>query len=349
MVGVNRRYIPLAERANTTIPLVEGARVYAELKKTVEEEGILDRDYGYYAKMAVFAFGGFFVSAYFIFITSSLWLVTLWGLVFTFFTIQVGGFFHDAGHRAIFKSIKWNNFVGHISSFFLVDSIDRWMFVHNQHHANTNEEGGDPDLEVPLHSFTTSRFMQEKGIAGLFKKYQVYTYYPFRCLIIITRRTASFIYLIQELNFKNSWRLVSFIVGFVVWYVLPFIYFDAAKTAVVLLSVNIPLGFYLSSVFAPNHKGMPEIKKGMKLSFLEQQIITARNLKGGFLTELVFIGLNWQIEHHLFTMCPRNKMKLVTPHVKKICRKYGLEYTEVGIIATNRIILNELKQIALTT
>ncbi len=132
-------------------------------------------------------------------------------------------------------------------------------------------------------------------------------------------------------------------------FILPFIAFDVSKALVVILSINISGGFYFSNIFAPNHKGMPEFKKGEKLSFLEQSIITSRNIKGGVLTELFFVGLNWQIEHHLFTNCPRNKLKLVTPHVKKLCRKLGLEYTEVGIIETNKIILNELNQVALST
>ncbi|OGD89141.1 hypothetical protein A3F45_02080 [Candidatus Curtissbacteria bacterium RIFCSPHIGHO2_12_FULL_41_17] len=336
-----------AESATSKIPLIVGAKAYAKLRREVTAAGILDRDYKYYAIMAVFAFGGFIASVYLIYITSSLFLLFILGLVFTFFAIQIGGFFHDAGHRAIFKPAKTNDIVGHIASFFLVDSIDRWMKIHNMHHANTNEEDRDPDLDVPLHSFTQSRFMQEKGLAGVFKRYQVFTYYPLRCLIIITRRTSSFIYLAKGLNFKNSWKLISFAIGFTIWYILPFIYFDTLKTIVVLASINIPLGFYLSSVFAPNHKGMPEIKKGMKLSFLEQSIITSRNLKGGFLTELFFIGLNLQIEHHLFTNCPRNKLKLITPYAKKLCHEMGLEYTDVGIIETNKIILDELRKVAL--
>ena len=81
---------------------------------------------------------------------------------------------------------------------------------------------------------------------------------------------------------------------------------------------------------------------------MEHQIITSRNLKGAFLTELFFIGLNLQIEHHLFTNCPRNKLKLITPYVKKLCHDLGLEYREVGLVATNKIILNELKQVLLS-
>ena len=336
-----------AEQTIFKIPLTEGAKAYAKLRREVTAAGILDRDYKYYAIMAVFAFGGFLLTVYLIYITSSLLLLFILGLILSFFAVQVGGFMHDSGHRAIFKSTKLNDLVGHISGFFLVESIDWWMKTHNMHHANTNEEGEDPDLEIPLLSFTRSKFLRERGVAGLIKKYQAWTYYPLRALVSITRRSGSFFYYLQEFKFTNSWKLFGLIVGLIIWYVLPFMLFDAAKTAVVLLSINIPVGFYMSNIFAPNHKGMPEIKKGLKLSFLEQSIITSRNVKVGFWTGFFFIGLNWQIEHHLFTNCPRNKLKLITPYAKKLCHKMGLEYTEVGIIETNKIILGELRKVAL--
>lgn len=342
-----KNFTPRAYQAHSKLSLVEGAKAYAALRKEVTEAGILERDYKYYAIMAIFAFGGFFLSIYLIAISSSLLLVALFGFVFTFFAVQIGGFFHDGNHRAIFKSVKLNDITGHFASFLLVTSYDRWVFYHNQHHANTNEEENDPDLDLPLHSFTQSRFMKERGPAGLLKKYQAYTYYLLRSLIIVTKRVGSFVYLSKTWQ-SDWWKMGLLAFGLIIWYVLPFVFFDLSKTIVVFLTTSIPLGFYLANIFAPNHKGMPEIKKGTNISFLEQSIITSRNLKGGFWTELFFIGLNYQIEHHLFTECPRNKLKLLTPYVKKICRNYGFDYTEVGIIETNKIILHELNQVALS-
>jgi fatty acid desaturase len=337
-----------AENAVIKLSQIEGAKAYAQLKKDVEAAGILDRAYGYYLTMSVFAFGGFFLTIYLLYVTTSLALAAVFGLIFTFFTIQLGGLFHDAGHRAIFKSSKLNDIIGHIIGFLVVDSIDAWMRIHNKHHANTNEVDEDPDLEIPLHSFATSRFAKEAGFYGIFKKYQAYTYFPVRCLIIVTKRVGSFVYLSK--NWKSAWWKMGFLtIGLIIWYVLPFVYFDLSKTIVIFLTTSLPFGFYLANIFAPNHKGMPEIKKGTKISFMEQAIITSRNLKGGFLTELFFNGLNYQIEHHLFTECPRNKLKLITPYAKNICKQYGLEYTEVGIIETNKIILHELNQVAATS
>ena len=337
-----------AQNTHIKLSLLEGSKAYANLRKEVTQAGILNRAYGYYLMMAVLAFGGFFATIYLIYITPSLLLAATLGLIFTFFTIQLGGLFHDAGHRAIFTSPKLNDLVGHLVGFLVIDSIDAWMRVHNKHHASTNEIGEDPDLEIPLHSFTTSRFAKETGLSGIFKKYQVYTFYPLRVLIFFTRKGTALFYFIETFKWTNSWKLALFFIGFTFWLVLPFALFDLSKALVVILTVGISGGFYMSNIFAPNHKGMPQFKKGQKASFLEHQIITSRNLKGGYLTELFFIGLNYQIEHHLFTNCPRNKLKLVTPYVKKLCSKLRLEYSEVGLVETNKIILHELHQVALS-
>jgi len=189
--------------------------------------------------MAVFSFGGFFLTLYLIYVTSSLTLVAILGLVFTFFTIQLGGLFHDAGHRAILKSPKLNDIIGHIIGFLVVDSIDAWMRVHNKHHANTNEVDEDPDMEIPLHSFTTSGFAKEAGFYGIFKKYQVYSYYPLRVLVFFTRKSAAGSYFFKTLKWANSWKLILFFFGTAFWLAAPFIALDFPKAIVVFLGVSI--------------------------------------------------------------------------------------------------------------
>lgn len=102
------------------------------------------------------------------------------------------------------------------------------------------------------------------------------------------------------------------------------------------------------NIFAPNHKGMPQLPKDIKISFMEHQIMTTRNIYGHWLTDFVYLGLNYQIEHHLFPNCPRNKLKLITPYVEDICRKMNLEFTRVSVLESNKIILSELNRIAKT-
>src|SRR5204863_161173 len=53
-------------------------------------------------------------------------------------------------------------------------------------------------------------------------------------------------------------------------------------------------GFYLASVFAPNHKGMPQVESGESLDFLRAQVLTARNVRSHPLTDLLYGSLNYQ-------------------------------------------------------
>lgn len=348
MVRLPKQYISRAEKTTLKLSLVEGAKAYAQLKREVEAEGILDRDYFYYVKLFLLVFSGFFLSLFLLFLSTSLIVMILSSILVAFFAVQITGFFHDAGHRAIFKSSKNNDIVGYFTCFFLAYTYKKWRVNHNRHHANPNEEDMDPDIERPMFSFNKEQMKSKKGIWKTLSQLQLYTYYPIGTLTAIYAQLANIFYFVKEPKKTKYWEKFLFAVGITLWIFGPVAVFGLTKASIFYLVAYPLMGMYLFNVFAPNHKGMPQIKKGQKMSFLEQQIITSRNLKGGYLTELFFIGLNYQIEHHLFTNCPRNKLKLVTPHVKKLCKQLGFEYTEAGLVETNKIILNELRQVALS-
>ena len=80
-------------------------------------------------------------------------------------------------------------------------------------------------------------------------------------------------------------------------------------------------GFCMGLVFAPNHKGMPMIEKGVRVDFLHRQVITARNITPGWITDWCFGGLNYQIEHHLFPSMPRNRLPKARVLVKTFCKE----------------------------
>jgi hypothetical protein len=50
--------------------------------------------------------------------------------------------------------------------------------------------------------------------------------------------------------------------------------------AFVFLAVQLGLfGFYMGIAFAPNHKGMPIVPRGMTLDFLRRQVLMSRNIR----------------------------------------------------------------------
>lgn len=331
-----------------TLPKVEiakGIRSYAKLKTEVKRSSILDRAYGYYTSIIIICLGGFFVSFFMLYTSNSVMLLLFWSFVLVFFMVQIGGLMHDAGHRAICKTIRMNDFFGHIFASILGMPFGDWRTTHNKHHAHPNQEDEDPDIELPFISLTKERYDARKGIEKLLRPYQAYLWYPIGSLVSFTKRLYGIKYFQRNINSKTWWHVVFYVLGLFVWFVLPFVLFDLQKALIIFWATNLLFGFYLANIFAPNHKGMPQLKKGTKLSFLEHQVTTSRNIHGSLLTDILYIGLNYQIEHHLFPNCPRNKLKLLTPHVKKLCRAMGLSYTAVGIVASNKILLSELHEI----
>jgi fatty acid desaturase len=104
-------------------------------------------------------------------------------------------------------------------------------------------------------------------------------------------------------------------------------------------------GFYLACVFAPNHKGMPQLLAGEKFDFLRAQILTSRNVRSHRVTDYFYGGLNYQIEHHLFPTMPRRHMRAAQPIVRDFCDRAGILYYETSIFRSYREILSFLHEV----
>jgi fatty acid desaturase len=101
-------------------------------------------------------------------------------------------------------------------------------------------------------------------------------------------------------------------------------------------------GLYLGCAFAPNHKGMPVLSEQDNLDFLRRQVLTSRNVSGGWLVESLLGGLNYQIEHHLFPSMPRPALRRCRPLVRAFCAQLGLLYCEKGLTASYADVLRNL-------
>ncbi len=324
---------------------IEASKIYAELRTKVREAKILDRDYGFYFSVGFVSLLVTFVSLYSIAVSTSMISVVFWSTVFVFFSIQLAGLFHDAGHRAIFNKPLYNDIFGGFIAGISNVSYSYWKFKHNKHHASPNEVDEDPDIEIPFISFTN-----KKEMANIFeqklKAYQAWLYFPLGVFALVYFKWRSLVYFKQNPGIYLFWEVPFYLFGLFVWYIAPFLLMTTSFAIVFLILSNLGVGFYLMNIFAPNHKGMPQIEHGAKFSFLEQQIITSRNVKSNWFLDIIYIGLNFQIEHHLFPNCPRSKLNKITPYVLDICKKYDLEFSEVSLVETNKIILTELSQIA---
>jgi fatty acid desaturase len=331
--------------------VVEGRRLYKELHRGLQDLQLFKRSYLFYGLHALFVFTATAVILYFIITTKSTVLLIGLAMLLAMCVAQLGGYMHDTAHRMVFKTKAMNDLAGTFCTALIFINYNAWKQKHAAHHAHPNQEGHDPDLEIPIFSFTASRYASKTGLEQLLRRYQAYLYFPMSVLLgysLQFKNTTK--YFIQNLR-KYGLRpgllgeMLLSVAGFLIWYVLPFFVFDLSKALLLIVIVPVTAGFYIASVFAPNHKGMPVVDRNTKLSFLEQQIITSRNIADNWFTDFVYLSLNYQIEHHLFPDCPRNKLKLVTPHIQELCRAHGLPFTIVSLRESFGVILHGLSDV----
>src|SRR5439155_6407125 len=102
---------------------------------------------------------------------------------------------------------------------------------------------------------------------------------------------------------------------------------------------------YLTSIFAPNHKGMPMLDKESDMSFLYRQVVTARNVKAHPITDFWYGGLNYQIEHHLFPSMTRTSLRKAQRLIKAFCGEHAIPYYETSMLRSYQEILHYLHDI----
>lgn len=322
------------------------AAAYDRLRSDVVDAGILDRSLTFYIPLILAAFAGYVLSAWAIIVADGYGWLTLACLAFILSTVQLAGLMHDAGHRAVFRSVRANNLLGLATTSAIGMVFPNWVQRHNLHHAHPNQEDLDPDMEVPFLVFSADDLAGKDPVQRFFARWQAYYYYPLGALVSFSNRLGSITYFLQHRSPANFARLLLFLPAIFLLFPAPFIVFPLAKALFVFLFVHVATGIYLASCFAPNHKGMPFVARGADISFLEQQVRTSRNVRGGLVTDFFLVGLNWQLEHHLFPACPRNKLKLLGPYVRRVCQEQDLPYTQTSFLNANGILVRHLHRVS---
>jgi fatty acid desaturase len=175
--------------------------------------------------------------------------------------------------------------------------------------------------------------------------YQAYLFFPLTTFLAWSMHVAGMTYLIKE---PSRYRRLEFgLLAFhAVVYVSAMVYFLGPWSALMVVLIQKGLGgAYMASVFAPNHKGMPQTDSSTQLDFVRTQVLTARNIRGHPLTDLWYGSLNYQIEHHLFPGMPRVNMRRAQPIIQQFCQERGIDYHETSLVESYRELLSFLNEI----
>ena len=251
---------------------------------------------------------------------------------------------HDAGHRQIFASERANRWAGLAVSALVGINRTWWIEKHNRHHGSPNDPDEDPDINIPMLAFTAEQAERASGAMRLMISRQAVTFYPLTCLEALSLKISGVPTVLRGRS-KNRTAEATVMIGHAVGYCAVVFGLLPPLEAVAFAAVHHAMsGIYLSATFAPNHKGMPASSE-QQGDFLRQQVLSSRNVRPSRINDLIYGGLNYQIEHHLFPTMPRDNLGKARHLVRAYCGRAGVSYHETGPLKSQQEILQHLHAI----
>jgi delta11-fatty-acid desaturase len=247
-----------------------------------------------------------------------------------------GGMFHDGSHFAV--SSDWRINLGMQYIYRVISSPYDWLHQHIiGHHPYTNIHNKDPDLN---HSGEELRFTEHTKWSAVHIK-QENKYFILSPLLFIGFNIKNSLLLIFTQKYNNSLHKIPVELKYILlqfldiilytylFFILPFQIwspFYAIKHAIIpylLLSVI----FNFNAIVNHTHK---DSIKGQNKNWYIHQVTTANNFGSHYPHYYMSIGLNYQIEHHLFPSVNHCHLRDIQPIVKSLCDKHGIPYHHTG-------------------
>jgi fatty acid desaturase len=318
---------------------------YAGLSRQVRAARLLDRTPWRYG-LRIAATVLFFLACWWALVAiGQSWLVLVPAVLLGVASTQVAFLGHDGGHQQIAATRTGNTAVGLLAGNLLTGlSIGWWIDKHVRHHANPNKEDHDPDIGEGVFAFTTAQAANRAGrLPRAIARNQAVLFFPLLTLEGLNLHAASVRWLFRARGGRLrrtellllSVHVLAYL-GVVLWVLSPVL-------AVAFVAVHQAVfGLYMGCSFAPNHKGMPIIGAEQKLDYLRRQVVTSRNVRGGWFVDQLLGGLNYQVEHHLFPSMPRTHLRKAQRLVQTYCAQHRIPYTETGLFASYACALRYL-------
>ncbi|WP_225821716.1 fatty acid desaturase family protein [Streptomyces naphthomycinicus] len=319
---------------------------FAELSRRIAAAGLLKRSPGYYTARLAGVAGAYAAGWGAFFVLGDTW----WQLAVAAFLALVFGqvalVAHDLAHGQVFRRRRHGEIGGRLfGNLGIGMSYGWWMNKHTRHHAHPNHEELDPDVAPDILVWSAEQARASRGIARLLGGRQALLFFPLLTLEGFNLHVAS-LRALRSPSVRNRPLEGALLLLHIAALLSALFLVLSPGKAVAFLAVNQCLfGVYLGCTFAPNHKGMPTLTGDQRLDFLRRQVLTSRNVRGGWFTDVMLGGLNYQIEHHLFPGMPTVRLRRARVIVRQYCAELGVRYHETGLIQSYREALTHMHRV----
>lgn len=320
-----------------------GTNVYVELRRQIEQAGLLEQQVSYYVHKILFTLSLLGLGLVVLMTTTNLWVQLGNAVLLAFVFAQLGFLTHDLGHQQVFSSSRTNDILGLLfGNLILGMSYGWWKHKHNKHHNHPNQTALDPDINIAFLAVDEHQSFRARFPTPFMIRYQVFFFLPLLTLSVVAMRIKSIVYLLVNKQKNRSFELFLIAIHNLVYFGILFIILGTFRSLVFCAVHESLLGIYLGLTFATNHKGMPILTPDTELGFLHRQVLSTRNLRPHRFVDYLYGSLSAQIEHHLFPTMPRNRLREAGVIVKSFCESRGIGYYETGMFRAYYEIIQHL-------
>lgn len=239
---------------------------------------------------------------------------------------QAGWLGHDYGHGR--GKLCWfmNKIFGNVVLGF---SSDWWSHKHNTHHCFPNRF----EVDVDIHNEPIIHLWFPQGDSDVWYRRYQHIYYPVAYSFLhVSWRMQSAIFAIGSGDWTER---IFMIIGYCWFFSLPL----AVMAAAILIG-----GFLVAIVVTCNHQTEDIIATDAPHCFVTDQFTTTRGVRcDDPITEYLFGGMQYQLEHHLFPTMPRYYFPKLRPVIREFAIKNGLPWKVSSVFEIIRLNYNVIR------
>lgn len=243
---------------------------------------------------------------------------------------------HEGCHGS-FSDKPWQNQLLATLTFPLLAGLGvlYWKDKHNvRHHGHPNVLGQDPDIEMWPMAISKEEYDASSAPRRFFQRHlQAWFFWPLTLFLPVVMRWPSLAFLAthaRKRGFDRAWWIdaSALTAHYLLWLGGGALVLGPVAAVLLYVSMWSIVGVFLALIFAPAHMGLEY--HGADRKGWVHQLETTRNLRVPRSLRWFFVGLDYQVEHHLFPKIPHRKLPIARDIVRAWCQRNGLPHQEIG-------------------
>ena len=316
---------------------------FSNLKKEIKSRGFYKRDSRLIITHLLIHFCCLAFGLYLFLISTNYFVSILSTAIWMMGLIGIGTHTHNSAHHTSTGSYTLDQFLSYFGYSTIIGlSVHYWQHKHNiVHHKHPNVIGVDDDHDLmPWFALTD---YDKDGVTGLRLTYYEYLQGIILPVVVMLNtfnlQRAGISYLYEKftsgkLTKAHYYDIFFHSLHFVFWIVIPCIWYELADVILFYLLRSALLSYAMFFILGASHlvdEAYCVVDSADNTDYFLGQTATTINIHTNRYGQILYSGLDYQIEHHLFPGVCYTKLPEVSKLVKEYCEVNNYPHRTLGL------------------